>query len=378
MKNKYRYVILIVVAIIAVGLVYSFVIRPHKYRYNGGQVKLESIYSNALTDGFIHLAVKDNHIYECSKNGLTKKNRKGELIWSKSFYMVSPIMSSSKKYIAIGELNGKNVYVFDQDKLQYEVKESSPIYNISINDLGYLVVVLEKEDQNIIKYYNNTGELLIARRTVFQTDGYPIDVKVSNDITKMVTGYASIAKNRLQSNVTFFGFGDKYDKYDEKIVGGEVFEDSLISDFIWLSDRKVVAVFDNYLVVYDWEKEPEKIAQIPLDAELKKLVTTDNEIVALYGQSTNNNGQETEDRLVTYDFSGKVIMNQQFEQSIRDLVGYRDSYYVVTGDHIICFKGSKREWFADTHLLINHLYPLNDQIYVVLTNNEYKILRINE
>ncbi len=114
MKNKSIYVFGILVFIVMTSLIYTFVIRPQYYRFNGGEVYFKTIDTQVFEDVYIQMAVIDDAIFLCSKNGLIKKNLENKNVWSKSFYIETPYMVHSGNYIAVADIMKKSAYVFNE------------------------------------------------------------------------------------------------------------------------------------------------------------------------------------------------------------------------------------------------------------------------
>jgi len=378
MKNKSTFLGIVVLVLLVLGTIYSLFIRPAYYKFNGGEAYLTPVSNQRLLSGFTELIVIGDYIYECNKNGLIKKSIDGETVWSKGFYINDPQIEYEGEYIAIADITGKSVYVFNQTGFVKEIKESYPINNIHINKEGFLTTILDFDKQNIINYYNNEGVKVLTRGTRFFEDGYPIDVVTSQGVTKMMTGYLNISNNRLQTRISFFGFDDQYDKYDENAIGGYLYENALLSDLYWLSEDNSLAVLDNELVIYECANEPSIIASIPVEAELSKVEHTKNEIIVWYGDALIEGTLDQDNKVVVYDYDGKIIATHSYDEPIRNMVANGDNYFVMTSSQIIKYKGKSREWFASTNLTVNDFYEVSDNRYVVVSSQGYEILKIRE
>ncbi len=314
MKNRSTFLGAVILLLIILGTVYSIFIRPSFYRFNGGEVYLYPTQHLRFDEDHINLTVMDSYIYECNKNGLTKKSLDGEMVWSKSFYIEDPLLVTRGKYLAVADLTGKSTYVFNEEGFIREVKESYPIIDVHINEEGFLTSVQEKGKQNIIHYYDNKGNLPIVRATRFFEDGYPIDVATSDDVQKMMTGYLNVSNNRLQTHVSFFGFDAQYDSYNENIIGGFVYEDALVSRVDWLTQDMAAAVMDNQVVIYDCKEEPEIVGTIPLNAELAGIGYCDDYLVMQFGKTLSENNEQRANGVSLYSHDGTFVDDFVYEE----------------------------------------------------------------
>lgn len=378
MKNKSTFLGIVVLTLIISGTIYSLFIRPVYYKFNGGEVILAPVNTTRVSGGFVDLVVIDDYVYECNKNGLIKKSIDGETVWTKGFYIDDPLMEAKGQYIAVANITGKSVYVFDAKGFIREIKESYPIINIDINKEGFLTTIQEKEKQNIIKYYNNEGVRVVESATRFYEDGYPIDVATSYDVTKMVTGYLNVSNNRLQTKISFFGYENQYDNKDQNLLGGFTYENALLSELYWINEVRVLVIMDNGISIFDCETEPKLIKTINVDSELMFVEATDEEIIVSYGKSLEQSELDQSNNVIIYNHNGEELKKMKYEENIQLIKAIKDEYFVITDSQIIKYQGIGREWFASTYLTITDFYEISEEKYVAVTNQGYEIFKIRE
>lgn len=378
MKNKITFLGIIVLTLIVIGTIYSLFIRPSFYKFNGGEAVLMPVNTTRFSGDFVDLVVIGDYIYECNKNGLIKKSTDGETVWTKGYYIDAPLLVYSGDYIAVADITGKSVFVFDTEGYIREVKESYPIINIDINREGFLTTVQEKEKQHIIKYYNNDGVKVVESATRFFEDGYPIDISTSNDVTKMATGYLNVSQNRLQTRISFYGYEDQYDSNDQNILGADTFEDALLSEIYWIDDTKVLAIMDNAFSIYNCDNEPALVKSIEVDSELQFIDTTSEEIIVYYGKAIKQSELNQSNKVIVYNFEGEELTRLEYEEPVQLVKAGDEEFFVVTDSQIVKYQGIGREWFASTYLSVVDFYAISDDDYVAVTNQGYEILKIRE
>ncbi len=378
MKNKSVYVFGILVFIAITSLIYTFVIRPQYYRFNGGEVYLQTVDTQIFEETYIQMAVIEDAVFLCSKNGLIKKELDNKNVWSKSFYLETPYMVHSGNYIAVADIMKKSVYVFDEKGFLFEVKEDWPIIDINMNGEGFLTTVMEGKSQHFINYYNDQGEVVIGRGTRFIEDGYPIAVDTSDDLNKMVASYLGIGNNRLQTQIAFFNFEEKYDQMDEKIVGGFTYENTLPVDVFWINNRTVISVLDEYIHIFDAEVEPTQLVEIPLEAEIIDLEVTANELIVWFGDAKQYSEGDYANSVGVFDFQGELIIKHRFDETIEGISSNQDNYFIITQSKIIKFNRKNRIWFSSTYSDFYKFYEVNTSTYIAQSDYGYKILKIKE
>lgn len=378
MKNKSVYVFGILVFIAITSLIYTFVIRPQYYRFNGGEVYLQTVDTQIFEETYIQMAVIEDAVFLCSKNGLIKKDLDNKNVWSKSFYLETPYMVHSGNYIAVADIMKKSVYVFDEKGFLFEVKEDWPIIDINMNSEGFLTTVMEGKSQHFINYYNDQGEVVIGRGTRFIEDGYPIAVDTSDDLNRMVASYLGIGNNRLQTQIAFFNFEEKYDQMDEKIVGGFTYENTLPVDVFWINNRTVISVLDEYIHIFDAEVEPTQLVEIPLEAEIIDLEVTANELIVWFGDAKQYSESDYANSVGVFDFQGELIIKHRFDEAIEGISSNQDNYFIITQSKIIKFDRKSRIWFSSTYSDFYKFYEVDTSTYIAQSDYGYKILKIKE
>jgi len=376
-KKKKIWISVIIVFVIAV-VVYALFFRPSYYKFNGGEAHLIPILTERYTSDHHKLIVIGNYIYECNTNGLVKKDTNNLAVWSKSYYIETPLLVTEGKFIAVADITGKKVYVFDETGYIRTVDESNDLISIHINEFGFLTTVMESDKRNIINYYNNEGELVITRVTGYFEDGYPISVASSQDVSRMMTAYINVNNNRLQSTISFFGFADQYDKLNERIIGGFTYEDMLVNEVKWLDNETAIAIFDKQIVVFDCKKEPVVKKVIELTSEIRQIGVSNNTFEVLYGKNLTKSELDVSQSVCLYDYSGELIKVVTVDEEIKSISAVEDGFYLITQSKIIKYVGKKREWFSSTYLSIDDFYELEEDLYLVTTEQGFELLKMRE
>lgn len=376
MKNKNTFLGLIILTILVLGTVYTLFIRPSYYRFNGGEATLRpSSHKEVISDEFVSMTTSGGYIYECNKNGLIKKEADGTVVWSKSYYMEFPLLVNRGDYFAVGEITGKKVMVFNEGGFLHEVDVSYPILDVYVNEGGFLSVIEEDAEQNYIHYYNNKGEGVVDKATVFIQNGYPIDHVTSPDVKGLVTGYLNVGDNKLDTILSFFRFDDKYED-SEFLIGGLTYENSLLSDLYWLPENRVLAVMDNQIAVIKFEDTVKELTVLNLDAVVKEVVVLDDGFVLWYGDAFRQTEDTIANAVVLYDFEGNVIKPHTYNERILGVHGGGEGFFVATTSQIINYKDKNAEWFASTYLTIEDFYYISEDQFIAVTSTGYELLQM--
>ena len=95
-----------------------------------------------------------------SKDGVSCIDDKGKAIWNQSYEMQSPIVATCGSTVAIGDYNGRTIYVANKEKILGTVKTNLPIRSVAVSDNGVVAAVLD--DTDVIRIYIYDGNTAIA------------------------------------------------------------------------------------------------------------------------------------------------------------------------------------------------------------------------
>ena len=111
--------------------------------------------------------------------------------------------------VAIGDINGNTVYVFNKTGMLGKIDTSLVISQIEVASNGAVVAVLEDNEANYINMYSKEGTKIYSIKTTVSGDGYPLDVSISNDATKLIASYVYVSGEDIKTNVVFYNFSAK-------------------------------------------------------------------------------------------------------------------------------------------------------------------------
>lgn len=71
---------------------------------------------------------------------------------------------------------------------------------------GIVAAVLEDTTANYINLYNTDGSKIYTVKTTLAGDGYPLDISISEDATKLIASYLYVSGESIKTNVVFTTF----------------------------------------------------------------------------------------------------------------------------------------------------------------------------
>lgn len=261
--------------------------------------------------------------------------------WSGSFNFTSPIIDESGKYIAIADLGGMEVHVFDGSDSPKEVKVLYPIAQIRVATQGVLVVVMNRDSTDLVQIYDSTnGELLVEFTTNVSEDGYPVDVALSNDGTKLVTSYLNVTEGSPTSRVTFYNLGEVGKNYSNNIVAAKTYEKEIISKIEFIGNDTVCAFGERGYYLYSMRQMVDKVTSKKFKTKIKSMIIGENNFGFVFDSSSKSGKY----KVVLYDVSGKEEMSQFIDFTYSNVYMLKDDI-IFTSDqecHILRKNGNEK------------------------------------
>ncbi len=225
-----------------------------------------------------YLEYRDGYL-RYSNDGIAYHNSKGNSVWDKTFSMQKPQVKICEETVAVGDINGSSIYVFNASGMMGSIDTSLNITQIEVTRQGLVAAVLEDNEANYINLYDSQGQKIYSVKTSLAGDGYPLDISVSEDGTKLVASYLYVSGESMKTNVVFYNFSEVGQNETERIVGGfNHYGDTIVGDVFFMDDKTAVAVGENVISIYKIKEYPKLYKEITVDNEIERVVFSDEYI----------------------------------------------------------------------------------------------------
>jgi len=366
--------VLILVGGVLLGFLAFYIVNRTR-EYNDFEVLSETPGNDATR--MTYEAYNDSLI-KYSQEGITYLDKDGQAIWVESYKMKQPVAVVSDKYIAVADLNGNSVYIFNENGRVNYTETPYTICNIDVASQGVFAVVLENETENYIEIYDKNGQEIAKHRTTIADSGYPMDITLSNDGTKLMTSFVTVNGVTVENSIAAYNYGDVGQNAADRLVGGfNNLGDTIVPKIEFLSNDVACAFGDNQFIVYSMREKPSEKARITdFQGEIQSIFYNSKYIGVVERTSSmladdagdeslspylirvyNTNGNlqfskplefsynylyATEDELIVvgmsecriYDFSGRLKFSYSFPKEVVNLIptGNPEQYIVVFDD----------------------------------------------
>ena len=257
-------------------------------------------------------------IFEYSMDGANCTNVAGVQVWNQMYQMQKPIIDICKNVVAVGDYNGNNIFVMDDEKVLGNFSTGLPIKEICVSSNGLVAAVLEDTEVTWIYLYNAKGEELAYFKTTMEISGYPLAIDITEDGTLIGISYLFMNKEAFNTNIAFYNFGDVGSNYQNNMVSAYTYNTyGKIIPFIKFSNKEEsYAVGSDAIISYISDQIPKQSAATIIDKEI---------ISVFYGPSNvgivfiNDEG-EAKYRLEIYDAVGKKVCSHSFDMEFKEIL----------------------------------------------------------
>lgn len=264
-----------------------------------------------------------------SNDGITYNDRKNNSIWNETYSMQKPQVKECGDCIAVGDINGSSIYIFDKNGLKGTVDTSLAISQIEVGSQGVVVAVLEDNTANYINMYNTDGSKVYSIKTTLEGDGYPLDISISDDATKLIASFVYVSGEEMKTNVVFYNFSEVGQNETERVVGGfNHYDNTIVADVEFVNDTTAVAVGENVVSIYNIKEYPSLSKEINIENSIENVFWSSKYIGFILDNS------ETGDlyKLVVYDLSGNKVTEKTFSTQYDEIKFDSDSILLCSSN----------------------------------------------
>ena len=195
-----KYLVIFGLILLAIfGIRYYF----NNRSFTGYSIASTTQRTDTLTTKFAQFGDK---ILKYSRDGVSYTDEHNSLLFSITYTMQDPILALSEKCGAVADKNGNQIYIFDQKQPMGEIKTLLPIKHVAISNQGVVAVLLEESKSSKLEIYSADGSLIGDGIFNLEDAGYPMNVSISADGTKIGMSFAQVSGTKFNSCVAVYNF----------------------------------------------------------------------------------------------------------------------------------------------------------------------------
>ncbi|MDO5425169.1 MAG: DUF5711 family protein [Eubacteriales bacterium] len=256
------------------------------------------------------------NLLKYSPDGVSCITSKGEVKWSTTYSMQTPIAAVCGTTAAVAEQQGTQVYIFNETGLTGQFETTLPILKIQVAKQGVVSVVLEDDDVTWIDFYETDGTEIATNRTTINDSGYPMDMALSPDGLKIMVSYLLATEGTMSSKIAFYNFDSVGQAEINNLVSSADYENAVIPQTYFVSTSVSVAIHHDGFSVYRGSQIPEVKVHKTFTEEILSTFHDDSYIGFVFASDRD----EYKYKIQLYNLSGKLVMQRYLTQ---DYTGIR-------------------------------------------------------
>lgn len=367
------YTVLIVLAILAV-LLFVFYISWKRKVYVDYEVLQQIEWTKSSDARCRNLS---GMLFTYSNDGMSCADTKGKVIWNQTYEMQNPIIRTCKKTVAVGDYNGRSIYISNTQENLGVVETTMPIRDFSVSSNGIVAAVLDDSTVTEISLFSSTGESgkpLASFKTTMSKSGYPVAIDISDDGTQVAVSYIKAENGALSSSIGFYNFDAVGQNYTDNLVSGYGYTDAVVPLIQFMDNDTVFAVADNRLMFFKGRQKPESISETLISEEIQSIFYDENHVGLVFFNSTG----ETTYRMEIYDTNAKKTGEIAFNTDYTDIVFDAKSIIIRNDSECVIYDWDNRLKFEGTFTeRVLCLLPIgNISRYTLVTDKEIQLIEL--
>lgn len=316
LSHVYR-VLLVVIALIA--LIALVVVQYKNHIYTSYEVV--NTVDVEMVNGTVNMPL-GGHILTYSNDGAHCMDAKGNVLWNQTYQMQDPIIATNGNVVAIGDYNGREVYILDESKRLGEISTNMPIRDIAVAQTGRVAVTVADTKITWIQIYDPDGTWRFEVRTTMDKSGYPVATALSPNGELLALACIYVDSGVIKSRVAFHNFGQVGENKSDFYVNGYTYPDTVILTIRFMDNATAYAVGDDRLVFYGGSQIPEVTNTYLFEEEIQAIYNNENYVGLLF----KGNSIDARHKLLVYRNTGEKINDFLFDIDFEHLFFGQESF----------------------------------------------------
>ena len=357
-------------AVVAVVLLAIFGVRYYMNNrtFTGYSIASTTERSDTLTTKYAPFGDK---ILKYSRDGVSYTDDTNSLLFSITYTMQDPILALSQKAGAVADKNGSQIYIFDQEKQLGQITTLLPIKHIAISNQGVVAVLMEESKSSKLEIYSADGTMIGDGIFDLEDAGYPMNLSISSDGTKIAIAFAQISGSKFNSSVAVYNFDNVGENYVDHLVFAKNYTDYMIPELHYFDASTLVAVGDGILGFYQGSQIPEIVNEVTIENEIKSVFYGENMVGLVF--------ETVEGKMLTlYDAKGNLVTQIPFTMDY-DNIRIADNRVLIYNDtEMGLYSFSGKECFRHTFetSMVDIFTTKSRSKYLFIYTNETQLVKL--
>ncbi|MGN0354160.1 MAG: DUF5711 family protein [Muricoprocola sp.] len=360
------------IAILVLGMAIFYRVRVfHHY-------KILSQVERADDSATEYIRLSSGRTLKCNPNGVTCVNNSDVVQWNTTFNMQKPIYDVCETTVAVGDLHGSEIYLFDENGLTGHFDVEHTLAKVKVAKQGVVAAILEDGDVTWINVYDKNGDMIVKNKTSVGETGYPVDMDISSDGLKMMVSYLGVNNDNIETRVVFYNFSSVGRDQDDNMVNKVTMEGHVVPEVKFTKGNYAVAFREDGMTFFYGKRVPEERTSITFEHEIISTFNNENYIGVV--MQNDNEEKNAKYKLEIYRTNGTKCTTQYFNMDYTGIKFADDQVIMYNGSDIAIYTVGGKKVFQATYEK-----PVTDVIktggfrrYVVITEESADTIRIRQ
>jgi hypothetical protein len=277
-----------------------------------------------------------------SKDGAGCMDIRGNAVWNQTFEMQNPIVDVCQNVAAIGDYNGRTIYVMNTTGVMGSITTNRPVRDFCVASNGVVAAVLDDADTTWIYLYDSQGKELIYFRTTMKDSGYPVKVAISPSGELVCVSYLFVDSGQMKSSVAFYNFGAVGKNNVNNYVSGYDYSNSVVPLVRFLDNGSVFGVSDDRVMFFGGAQKPVSVAEKFLEDDVQGVYYGDEYIGLVFNSTQSDNRY----RLDVYHKSGELRQTIEFNINFKDILFHEDQIIIYNESECCIYNSGGAEKYS--------------------------------
>ena len=321
-KHKLTTVYRTLLVMLALGAVAALIMVQYKRHIYTDYDIVSSIAREESAES-VDMRLQDS-ILTYSKDGAHCTDSKGNVKWNQTYEIQDIKVEACRDVVAIGNYNGREIYVQNTEKQLGTINTTMPIRNLTVSATGTVTAVLADTDVAWVNTYNVEGENIFEGQVHMHDSGYPAAISLSPNGELLAVSYVYVDAGILKTDIAFYNLGSVGDNYSDHFVSVYSYSDLVVPEIQFMNDNTAFAVGDSRLMIYTGAQKPDSAAEHLYDREVQSVFYNDEYIGLVFISDR----EDSRYRMDVFNSNGEKEGSYYFNIEYTDIFFGEDNFTV--------------------------------------------------
>ena len=313
--------------------------------------------------------------------GVTYISGDNQRQWNASYQMQNPFPDTCGTMAAMGDIRGNRILLFDTSGKRGGIDTQLPIRRYRVSDRGLVAVILAEGKDSRLEIYNGlTGDSLGGCRVPEDRMGYPADLDISPDGTKLIVSYMQLdmqpEHTASTSHIALYRLQKVGSETVRQLVSSKIIQGAIFPQVVFLDSAHAAALGSGSMLLFEGNEIPEPFKQIDLPEEERVLDYFSND---QYIGMTVRQQEGAPNLLKIYSADGARQFTKELEEGYDEIKLYKNQLLLCRDKtlQIYDMNGRKR-YSGDMPLPILEIIPGDKKYqYMVIDSAGIRQIRLH-